>query len=160
MTRRMSVSMTVDAVRDRTKRVTRRHVDTWKNLNPGDRLTLIEKGMGLAKGEKQVVLADVEIVRVTVETLTVRGINPLLDRRYSGGEIGRPTVAVDQAECVAEGLPGLLPHQFATFWAEGHGYRKADLGWTPIGVGFRLEAGHEAVYCRRIEWRYLGEVTS
>lgn len=32
MTRRMSVSMTLDAVRDRTKTVTRRHVDTWQNL--------------------------------------------------------------------------------------------------------------------------------
>lgn len=58
----MSCSMTIDAVRARTKTVTRRHIDTWRNLRAGDRLTLIEKGMGLAKGERQVVLAEVEIV--------------------------------------------------------------------------------------------------
>lgn len=50
MPRRMSCSMTVDAVRDRSKTVTRRHVDTWRDLKPGDRLVLIEKGMGLPKG--------------------------------------------------------------------------------------------------------------
>ena len=47
MPRRMSCSMTVPAVRDRTKTVTRRHVDTWRDLAPGDRVVLIEKGMGL-----------------------------------------------------------------------------------------------------------------
>lgn len=69
MSRRMSCSMTIDAVRDRTKTVTRRHVDTWTTLKPGDRLTLIEKGMGLPKDAKQVVLAEVEIVDVRVEFL-------------------------------------------------------------------------------------------
>ena len=43
----MSVSMTTDAVYGRTKTVTRRHPDTWQDLAPGERLTLIEKGMGL-----------------------------------------------------------------------------------------------------------------
>lgn len=69
MSRRMSCSMTIDAVRNRTKTVTRRHVDTWQNLKPGDRLTLIEKGMGLPKGATQVILAEVEIVSVWVEPL-------------------------------------------------------------------------------------------
>src|SRR5690606_4165187 len=78
VSRRMSCSMTVDAVRARTKTVTRRHVDTWKELKPGDRLTLIEKGMGLPKGAKQVVLAEVEIVDVRVEPIIriVRGYGP------------------------------------------------------------------------------------
>ena len=61
MPRRMSCSITVDAVRARTKTVTRRHASTWATLKPGDRLTLIEKGMGLKRGEKQVVLAEVEV---------------------------------------------------------------------------------------------------
>lgn len=69
MSRRMSVSLTLDAVRDRSKTVTRRHVDTWKQLQAGDRLTLIEKGMGLPKGSKQVVVDEVEVVAVDVETL-------------------------------------------------------------------------------------------
>lgn len=95
----MSCSMTVDAVRERRKTVTRRHVDTWKNLKPGDRLTLIEKGMGLPKGAKQVVLAEVEVVEVTVEPITM----------------------VDEAECEAEGLGHLMPSDFVAFWCQGHG---------------------------------------
>lgn len=106
MTRRMSCSMTIEAVRDRTKTVTRRHVDTWKTLKPGDRLTLIEKGMGLAKGEKQVVLAEVEIVHVDVEA------------------IGR----VDFEEATAEGFPFMDGPTFVEFWLRGHGY-KAGTPW-------------------------------
>ena len=102
MTARMSCSMTVDSVRDRSKTVTRRHVDTWKNLHAGDRLILIEKGMGLAKGEKQVVLAEVEVVSVRIETL---------------GDL-------DQGECDREGFTHMTPVEFARFWADGHGYGK------------------------------------
>lgn len=69
MSRRMSCSLTVDAVRARTKTVTRRSVDTWWMLKPGDRLTLIEKAQGLEKGERQVVLAEVKVVDVRVEPL-------------------------------------------------------------------------------------------
>ena len=101
----MSCSMTIDAVRNRTKTVTRRHVNTWRTLKPGDRLALIEKGMGLAKGEKQVVLAEVEIVSVRVEALA------------------RITVA----ECVAEGLPHLTPDGFVRMWCASHGYKSTPL---------------------------------
>lgn len=109
MTRRMSVSMTLDAVRSRTKTVTRRHVDTWQNLKPGDRLDLIEKGMGLPKGAKQVVVCTVEIVDVRVETLA----------------------EVTAAEVVAEGLPHMDNHEFRKFWAAGHGYGRS-LHWAPL----------------------------
>lgn len=67
MPRRMSCSLTIDAVRERRKTVTRRHVDTWQTLKAGDRLTLIEKGMGLPAGSKQVVLAEVEVIDVSIE---------------------------------------------------------------------------------------------
>lgn len=103
MSRRMSCSMTVTAVRDRTKTVTRRHVDTWKALKPGDRLTLIEKGMGLPKGARQVVLAEVEIVDVRVE---------FLGRIIDEGRAG----------CVVEGLPWMDTDEFVRFWAGSHGY--------------------------------------
>ena len=106
MPRRLSCSMTIDAVRDQSKTVTRRHVDTWPNLKPGDRLTLIEKGMGLAKGAKQVVLCDVEIVSVRVETL-----------RH-----------VNAAECQREGLPEMNAGEFCKFWAASHGYRNPQNG--------------------------------
>lgn len=98
----MSCSMTIDAVRARTKTVTRRHVDTWTNLKPGDRLTLIEKGMGLPKGTQQVVLCEVEIVDVRVEPLGL-----ILSER--GG-------------VPAEGLE-MSPAEFVRFWQHGHGYR-------------------------------------
>lgn len=100
MTRRMSVSLTLDAVRLRTKTVTRRHVDTWKDLKPGDRLTLIEKGMGLPKGARQVVVAEVEIVDVRVEPLHL----------------------VDEDDVEREGFDGMLPGEFVAFWLDSHGY--------------------------------------
>jgi hypothetical protein len=100
MSRRMSCSMTIDAVRSQTKTVTRRHVDTWKNLTVGDRLTLIEKGMGLPKGASQVVICEVEIVNVRVERL------------------GRITAD----DVVREGLSEMTELEFMEFWAKGHGY--------------------------------------
>ena len=90
MPRRMSCSMTIDAVRDRSKTVTRRHVNTWTTLTPGDRLVLIEKGMGLPKGATQVILAEVEIVSVRVESI----------------------LKVDQAEVEREGMAGMFPDEF------------------------------------------------
>ena len=100
MTRRMSCSMTVDAVRDRTKTVTRRHTDTWKDLKPGDRLILIEKGMGLPKGAKQVVLTEVKVVDVRVEPLHL----------------------IDDDECEREGFPDMEPYEFVRMWLDSHGY--------------------------------------
>lgn len=105
MTRRMSCSMTVDAVLDQSKTVTRRHVETWKDLKPGDRLTLIEKGMGLKKGEKQRVLASVEVVAVDVEQI---------------GYVNMP------GECAREGFPDKTPAEFIAMWLESHGYKDVD----------------------------------
>lgn len=141
----MSCSMTVDAVRDRSKTVTRRHVDTWQNLSPGDTLTLIEKGMGLAKGAKQVVLAEVEVVDVRNETL--RQVTAfevaregLLDRALIEGK-------TFEAYYDPEDLPVVW---FRAFWAASH-------------IGGTIESwavGPDApclmgTPCRRIEWRYL-----
>lgn len=100
MSRRMSVALTIEQVRDRSKTVTRRHVDTWRHLAAGDRLTLIEKGMGLPKGAKQIVVTEVEVVAVRVETLGL----------------------VDAAEVTAEGF-SLPPEAWRLWWAESHGYR-------------------------------------
>ena len=133
MSPRMSVSMTLDAVRARQKTVTRRHVDSWKNLQAGDRLTLIEKGMGLPKGAKQVVVCEVEVVDVRVERL---------------GEMTAAEVRAEglwgRALAEVHGVNAAVVPWFAAFWAEGHGYRPtlADLGSIP---------------CRRIEWRYLDD---
>ncbi|HYQ69655.1 hypothetical protein [Actinophytocola sp.] len=68
MPRLMSVAFTEDAVRARTKTVTRRL--GWRNLKPGDRLTLCRKVMGRRKGEPLERIVDVEVVSVRRESLS------------------------------------------------------------------------------------------
>lgn len=102
MTRRMSCSMTTDAVRDRSKTVTRRATRTWQNLEVGDHLTLVEKAMGLKKGERQVILADVEIIDIRLEPITAIWDEP--------GGVER------------EGITDMSPNLFAYWWAEHHGH--------------------------------------
>lgn len=71
MPRLMSVALTEDAVRDRTKTVTRRL--GWRELEPGDRLTLCRKVMGRGRKdgtvEPLVRITDVEVVSVRRERL-------------------------------------------------------------------------------------------
>lgn len=126
----MSCSMTIDAVRARTKTVTRRHVDTWRTLKPGDRLTLIEKGMGLKKGEHQVEIVDVEIVSNTVVPLAPMSLD----------DLGREGFDVDDPL-------GLSIEGFYEMWLTSHGYQR------PARHLLLFEA--EVTKCRRIEWRYL-----
>lgn len=114
MTRRMSCALTVDAVINRTKTVTRRHPDTWRSLRPGDHLTLIEKGMGLARGERQRILApDVLIVSNRVEPL-------ILSARP--GELER------------EGLRHLSHAEFVDLWCNAHGYRTVTDGFARLAL--------------------------
>lgn len=72
MSRLMSVALTEEQVRNRTKTVTRRL--GWRFLEPGDRLTLCRKVMGRKAGEPLVRIADVEVVGVRRELL--RDIEP------------------------------------------------------------------------------------
>lgn len=125
MSRRMSCSITVDAVRERRKTVTRRHVDTWTTLKAGDRLTLIEKGMGLPKGTKQVVLAEVEVVDVRLVQLY--GI--------SDDEIEREGFEMDHTD-------------FVDMWLDSHRVPP-----------FLTQTEAMEYQVRRIEWRYIDEVT-
>lgn len=111
MSRRMSCSLTTDAVRQRTKTVTRRHVDTWWDLSIGDRLTLVEKAMGLPKGARQVVLAEVEVVDVAVCQLRVR---------FPG-------------DAAAEGFPEWSWDEFVEFFCRTH------RGVTPESLVRRIE---------------------
>lgn len=129
---RMSVSMTLDAVRSRTKTVTRRHANTWKKAAVGDRLTLIEKGMGLPKGAKQVVVAEVELTDVGVEPLGRVDIDEV-----------RAEGLYDRALSECNGNPLGIRTWFIGFWLIGHGYGNLSL------------AEGAEVMVRRIEWVYL-----
>jgi len=100
MTRRMSCSLTIDAVRDRTKTETRRRAETWRDLKPGDRLTLVEKAMGLPRGARQVVLAEVEVTGVRLEPISA----------ISADAIRREGVRLD-----------LAPADWAAWWKREHG---------------------------------------
>lgn len=133
MTRRMSCSLTIEAVRERRKTVTRRHVDSWRDLKPGDRLTLVEKGMGLPKGAKQVVLAEVKIVDVAEEPLR---------------NVCRP------GECEAEGFPRMNGFDFMRMWAKSHGMIRVAEPSTIIVR--RIEWVYLCPLCHGTEW-YVDE---
>lgn len=115
----MSFSATVEQMRARTKTVTRRHPDTWRNLKPGDRVLAIEKGMGLAKGEKQTPIEIIEIVSNRVERI----------------------MDLTDLEVIKEGFPDLTVEEFLTeVWHPLHGpvhpacaVRRIE--FKPIGLG-------------------------
>jgi hypothetical protein len=132
MSRLMSVAFTEQAVRDRTKTVTRRK-GWWEDRNgrrmvkPGDRITLCRKVMGRKPGEPLERICDVEIVSVRREP-----IRRLIDNQPYGN-----------AEVALEGFPGMSPWRFVgEFFLDAQAMR-----------------GDDDV--TRIEWRYLdGEAAS
>lgn len=67
MTRRISFSLTEPQLLDGTKDVTRRI--GWASLREGSDLVAVRKAMGLRKGERQVVLGTIHVVRVSRERL-------------------------------------------------------------------------------------------
>jgi hypothetical protein len=98
MPRLMSVAFTEDAVRARTKTVTRRK--GWVFLRPGDRLTLCRKVMGRKPGEPLIRLAEVEVVDVRRERLW----------------------RIDQDDVAREGFPDMRPENFIRrFFTEAQG---------------------------------------
>ena len=98
MPRNMSFSMTTEAVRNRTKTVTRRL--GWDFLKPGDLLWAVEKGMGPKKGEKVKRIALIRVVSVSREPLW--WIAAL--ERYP--QVGR------RRETALEGFPDLTAAEF------------------------------------------------
>jgi len=95
--RLMSVALTTEQVRARSKTVTRRK--GWLDLKPGERLTLCVKVMGRKPGEPLERLAEVEVTSVRREPLS----------------------AVTQADVTAEGFPGMTPGEFTAFFCENLG---------------------------------------
>lgn len=130
MARLMSVAYTEDAVRARTKTVTRRK-GWWVNrrgdriLLPGQQLTLCRKVMGRKAGEPLERIVDVEVVDVRRERLGVLLGCDADGRQYGRGEVAR------------EGFPGMDPAEFVRrFFTDAQG----------------IHPDHEVT---RIEWRYL-----
>ena len=122
MPRLMSVAFTEQQVRDRAKTVTRRK-GWWEDKNgrrlvkPGDRLSLVRKAMGLKPGEEIVRVAEVEVVSVEREELSVLTMCP----------------AYGQAEMTREGFPGLDPVDFI------QRYFVAAQGMDPLATVTRIE---------------------
>ena len=109
MARRMSFSMTEPQLMDGSKDITRRLGWAW--LRAGDLLTAIRKGMGLKRGEKQVVLCEIQVVSARRERLD----------------------AIDQDDCRREGFPDLTPAQFVAFFCN------ANRGCKPHTILTRIE---------------------
>lgn len=101
MARLMSVALTEQQVRDRSKTVTRR-LNWWETkhgrriLHPGDQLTLCRKVMGRQPGEPLVRICDVQVVSIRREPLG----------HITPGEVAR------------EGFPTWSPAQFITFFCQ------------------------------------------
>ncbi len=95
--KRMSFGLTIGQVRARTKTVTRRK--RWPNLKQGDRLLAVEKAMGLAKGEKHVVLDEIEVVSVTNE----------------------PLLSITPWDLMQEGFPDMTAGKFITMYCRANG---------------------------------------
>jgi len=96
--RRMSFALTVRQLLDGSKTVTRRL--GWADLKPGDRLLAVRKCQGLKRGERQVVLGEIEVKAVKREALW--------DIRWHDGD------------CVREGFPQLDASGFVRMFCEAN----------------------------------------
>jgi len=95
----MSFALTTQQIKDREKTVTRRM--GWKKLRAGERIWAVEKGMGLAKGEKVVKLALIEVVSVRTEPLDL----------------------ITREEVIYEGFPNMGPWEFVRMFREANNVR-------------------------------------
>lgn len=113
MPRLMSVALTEQAVRDRSKTVTRRL--GWEFLQPGQRLTLVRKSMGRRRRDGTVE----PLVRIT-DVEIVSAIRVVLG-------------AIIPSDVEREGFPGWTGEQFVEFFCQTH------KGCTPNTVVTRIE---------------------
>jgi len=107
----MSFSMTVEAVRNQTKTVTRRL--GWDFLKPGDVLWAVEKAQGLKKGERVKRICPIRVVGVDWEKLN---------------DLERLTLAEQALEMRREGFPRMTVPEFLYMFRE---HNRID-DWTPV----------------------------
>lgn len=96
MARRMSFALTEQQLLDGSKDVTRRL--GWQATREGDTLVALRQGMGLRKGERQVVLGSVIVGRVSRERLD--------------------TITADEVR--REGFPHLTPDEFVAMFCRAN----------------------------------------
>ena len=113
----MSFAKTLVQFNARTKTVTRR--DGWwdeendePRVRPGDVITGIEKGMGLRKGERQVVLHDVEVLNARRE----------------------PLGAITPEDVAREGFPGWTCEQFIRFYGRPRDHQVTRIEFKHLGA--------------------------
>jgi hypothetical protein len=92
----MSFSLTEPQLLAGEKDVTRRL--GWLDLREGDSIVALRKGMGLRKGERQVVLGTIRVVRVSRERLN--------------------TISADEVR--REGFPQETPESFVAFFCRAN----------------------------------------
>ena len=111
--RRISFALTADAVRSRTKTVTRRL--GWQSLRAGDRLLAVDRVMGFSLGEKAVVYGPIAVTNVRRERLD----------------------AIDDADVAREGFAG---RDAAWFVAMFCGAMKCEPGAQVTRIEFAFDA--------------------
>lgn len=132
MPRLMSMALTEDAVRARTKTETRRA--GWAFLRAGDHLVLVRKAMGLRKGEKVVRLARVRVTSVGRQRLD----------------------AITDAEVLAEGFG---PDRTTRHpWLAGEPWHATPREWFVAFFGHHMGCPADEVVTV-IRWAYLPDET-
>lgn len=94
--RAISFMLTTQQIKDRTKDVTRR--SGWLKLKAGERLRGVRKAMGLKKGERQELLATIEVVSVRRERLS----------------------EITPEDVIREGFPDMTPAGFISMFCDSH----------------------------------------
>jgi hypothetical protein len=120
--RMMSFSMTTEAVRNRTKTVTRRL--GWWGLKPGTVLQAVEKAQGLKKGEHVKPICVIRVVSVRRERICdFGGVRPLIGGMQDtvGWERWGEWEDESDRECAREGFPKLGPDGFIEMFCEANG---------------------------------------
>ena len=102
MPRLISFALTAAQFLDGSKTVTRRL--GWQNAVVGMELAVVQKAMGLKKGEHPKHLGLIRVVDPRRERLDCM----LADRTYG------------YRECVREGFPDMSPEQFVDFFCDTH----------------------------------------
>jgi hypothetical protein len=117
--RNISFTFTTPQVKARAKTVTRRQ--GWADLKAGDLLCAIEKGRGLAKGEKVKKLCVIRVLNVRPEPLGQLLVRPAYGKR----------------EVVLEGFPDLTPVEYVQRYCQSH------RGCKPESTVTRIEFAYE-----------------